>query len=108
MSRYLSSRRVQIDAAEAPPPRNDSVDEETLDDDSADGRGSLKLRPSQSNATEDLEPFMGVKVRRKASRIRDYLGDYLDVQSRPYLMKILEKQGLFLFCLWIFVWIDIW
>ncbi|KAL3652420.1 hypothetical protein CASFOL_002101 [Castilleja foliolosa] len=87
----MSSRRIQIDVAGDPPPRFD--DEETLDDDSADGSGSLKLRPSNSNITEDLEPFMGVKVRRKASRLRDYIGDYLDVQSRPYLMKILEKQG---------------
>ncbi|KAI3471193.1 hypothetical protein Pfo_027856 [Paulownia fortunei] len=87
MSRYQSSRRIQIDAAGGPPP------DETLDDDGADGSGSLKLRPSNSNVTEDLEPFMGVKIRRKASRHRDYVGDYLDVQSRPHLMKILEKQG---------------
>ncbi|XP_019177777.1 PREDICTED: myosin IB heavy chain-like [Ipomoea nil] len=53
----------------------------------------MKLRPSESNVTEDQELFMGVKVRRKASLHRDYLGDYLDVPSHPYLMKILEKQG---------------
>ncbi|KAL8050811.1 hypothetical protein ABFS82_06G103800 [Erythranthe guttata] len=95
MSRFLYSRRVQVEAAEPPAPRYDSVDDETLngDDGGADGSDNLKLKPSESNVTEDLEPFMGVKVRRKASRIRDYVGDYLDVQTRPYLMKILEKQG---------------
>lgn len=36
---------------------------------------------------------MGVKVRRKTSLHRDYKGDYLDVPSQPYLMKILNKQG---------------
>ncbi|KAK6936730.1 hypothetical protein RJ641_033760 [Dillenia turbinata] len=35
---------------------------------------------------------MEVKVRRKASLHRDYKGDYLDVPSQPYLIKILEKQ----------------
>ncbi len=36
---------------------------------------------------------MGFKVRRKASLHRDYKGDYLDVPSHPFLMKILQKQG---------------
>lgn len=94
MSRYKSSNRIQIDTAGSPEPRYDSVDDETLDDGGADGNGSLKLRSSNSNVTEDLGSFMGVKVRRKASRHRDYIGDYIDVQSRPHLMKILEKQGL--------------
>ncbi|KAL6581464.1 hypothetical protein OROMI_007387 [Orobanche minor] len=87
----MSRRRIQNDVAGDPPPQFD--DEETLIDDSADGSGILRLRPSNSNVTDDLEPFMGVEARRKASRHRDYIGDYLDVQSRPYLMKILEKQG---------------
>ncbi|XP_057774268.1 uncharacterized protein LOC130993407 [Salvia miltiorrhiza] len=86
MSRLNSSRQIQIDTSE---PRYDDGDDETLDE-SNDG---LKFQPSNSNLTEDLEPFMGVKVRRKASRLRDYQGDYIDVQSRPHLMKILEKQG---------------
>lgn len=88
MSRLNSSRRIQIDTSE---PRYDGGGD---DDESNDGSGSLKFQPSNSNVTEDLEPFMGVKVRRKASRLRDYQGDYIDVQSRPHLMKILEKQGL--------------
>lgn len=90
MLRFQSNRRVQIEVEGASPPNYDG---ETLVDNDDDGSGSLKLRPSNSIVTEDLEPFMGVKIRRKASRHRDYLGDYLDVQSRPYIMKILEKQG---------------
>lgn len=77
MSRLNSNRRIQIDTSE---PRYDEGDDETVDD--------------SSNAAEDLDPFMGVKVRRKASRLRDFQGDYIDIQSRPHLMKILEKQGL--------------
>ncbi|XP_047968756.1 myosin ID heavy chain-like [Salvia hispanica] len=76
MSRLNSNRRIQIDTSE---PRYDEGDDETVDD--------------SSNAAEDLDPFMGVKVRRKASRLRDFQGDYIDIQSRPHLMKILEKQG---------------
>ncbi|XP_047959624.1 myosin heavy chain IB-like [Salvia hispanica] len=68
MSRLNSSRRIQIDTSE---PRYDV----------------------NTNVTDDLDPFMGVKVRRKASRLRDYQGDYIDIQSRPRLMKILDKQG---------------
>ncbi|CAK9176964.1 unnamed protein product [Ilex paraguariensis] len=79
MSRYQSNRRVQID-----------LDQLARFDDE---EGSIKLRPSESNVTEDQEPFMGIKVRRKASLHRDYRGDYLDLPSRPHLMKILEKQG---------------
>ncbi|KAL1550704.1 myosin heavy chain-like protein [Salvia divinorum] len=86
MSRLNSSRRIQIDTSE---PRYDDDGDETLDDVNA----GLKSQPSNSNMTEDLDPFMGVKVRRKASRLRDYQGDYIDIQSRPHLMKILEKQG---------------
>ncbi|KAL8519228.1 hypothetical protein ACS0TY_010244 [Phlomoides rotata] len=89
MSRYPSNSRIQIDTGETPEPRYDYADDETPDD---DGDG-LKLRPSNSNVIENLEPFMGVKVRRRASRLRDYIGDYLDVPSRPHLMKILDKQG---------------
>ncbi|KAI8564957.1 hypothetical protein RHMOL_Rhmol03G0223400 [Rhododendron molle] len=94
MSRFQSQRRVQIDDAQ--PTRYD--DDETLenvdgDDDYQGRQGSLRLRPSDSDVTEDQEPFMGVKVRRKASRYRDYVGDYIDVPSRPHLTKILDKQG---------------
>ncbi|WMV20664.1 hypothetical protein MTR67_014049 [Solanum verrucosum] len=85
MSRYLSNRG----GTQAQKVR---FDEEAIPDEDEVG-GTLKLRPSDSNITEDQEPFMGVKVRRKASIHRDYIGDYVDVPSRPYLMRILEKQG---------------
>lgn len=57
-----------------------------------DGEGT-GMRPSENNVTEDQEPFMGVKVRRKASFHRQFNGDYIDVRSNQYLMKILQKQG---------------
>ncbi|XP_009628883.1 uncharacterized protein LOC107823343 [Nicotiana tabacum] len=85
MSRFLSNRGETQ-------PQKVRFDDDTIPDDGEVG-GTLKLRISDSNVTEDQEPFMGVKVRRKASILRDYVGDYLDVPSRPYLMKILEKQG---------------
>ncbi|KAJ4705894.1 myosin heavy chain-related [Melia azedarach] len=85
MNRYRPNRRVQIE--ESQPPRYDDVEDDGQDD------NSMRLRPSENNVTEDQEPFMGMKVRRKASLHRDYKGDYLDVPSHPYLMKILQKQG---------------
>lgn len=97
MMRFQSQRRVQIDDAQPTVYDHDDAESETLEnveDEYEQGRqGSLKLRPSDSNVTEDQEPFMGVKVRRNASRFRDYTGDYIDVPSRPYLTKILDKQG---------------
>lgn len=84
MDRIRSNRRVQID--ESQEPKCDVAE------DGAEGNG-LRLRLSDINVTEDQEPFMGVKVRRRASLHRDYKGDYIDVASHPYLMKILQKQG---------------
>ncbi|GLU21205.1 hypothetical protein SLE2022_373580 [Rubroshorea leprosula] len=78
MDRFGRQRRVQID---------DGVE------DGGQQENGMRLRPSDNNVTEDQEPFMGVKVRRKASLHRDYRGDYLDVPSHPFLMKILQKQG---------------
>ncbi|XP_062120247.1 uncharacterized protein LOC133834598 [Humulus lupulus] len=90
MDRFKSQRRVQIDDSQSP----NFEDEETLDqrDNESNGRGR-RLRPSRSNVFEDQEPFMGVKVRRKTSFHREYRGDYIDVPSHSYLMKILQKQG---------------
>lgn len=45
---------------------------------------------------EVMEPFMGVKVRRRSSMFRNFSADYIDVPSNPSLMKLLQKQGLFL------------
>ncbi|GMP24679.1 hypothetical protein CsSME_00001860 [Camellia sinensis var. sinensis] len=80
MSQFQSQRRVHYD--------DDGVAtaSETVENDGG-GESSMKLRPSSSNVTEDQEPFMGVKIRRKASRHRDYRGDYIDLQSRPHLIK---------------------
>ncbi|KAK3219680.1 hypothetical protein Dsin_013650 [Dipteronia sinensis] len=82
MSRYNrgNNRRVQIEEPSQPEKHD------------AGENGSIGHRASE-NVTEGQEPFMGMKVRRKASLHRDYKGDYLDVPSRPYLMKILQKQG---------------
>ncbi|KAL7229896.1 hypothetical protein ACSBR2_008449 [Camellia fascicularis] len=86
MSQFQSQRRVHCD--------DDGVAtaSETVENDGG-GESSMKLRASNSNVTEDQEPFMGVKIRRKASRHRDYRGDYIDLQSRPHLIKVLDKQG---------------
>ncbi|XP_030548575.1 myosin IB heavy chain [Rhodamnia argentea] len=94
-SRYKSERRVQID--EPQPPKSDAFEEDSpgsrgIDGDDDEER-SMRFKPSSNNVTEDQEPFMGFKVRRKASFHRDYKGDYLDVPSHPFLMKILQKQG---------------
>uniref|UniRef100_A0A0V0H0I9 Putative ovule protein n=1 Tax=Solanum chacoense TaxID=4108 RepID=A0A0V0H0I9_SOLCH len=85
-----SNRKVQLPAQTRPV----LDDDERIANDDEDAE-SLKLTPTDSNVTEDQnrDPFMGVKVRRKASFHRNYIGDYLDVPSRPYLMKILEKQA---------------
>ncbi|KAL1824058.1 hypothetical protein ACET3Z_010836 [Daucus carota] len=87
MSWYQSRRKVQI---EDPKPADDGEDEETND------KISLKVKSLDKSVSRNVvnqEPFMGVKVRRKASFVRDYRGDYLDVASIPFLEKILEKQG---------------
>ncbi|KAI7734650.1 hypothetical protein M8C21_026338, partial [Ambrosia artemisiifolia] len=42
---------------------------------------------------KDHDPFEGGKVRRKASMARVFKGDYVDVRSKPHLMKLLERQG---------------
>ena len=87
MNRYKAQRRVQIDESETPKYDDDVQDEELQEE------NGMRLRPSDSNVSEDQEPFMGFKVRRKASLRREYKGDYLDIPSRPFLMKILQKQG---------------
>ncbi|XP_062018498.1 uncharacterized protein LOC133734884 [Rosa rugosa] len=55
------------------------------------GQGT-RMWPSTYNVTEDQEPFMEVKVHQKASFHSQFNGDYIDVRSNPYLMKILQKQ----------------
>ncbi|XP_030448906.1 uncharacterized protein LOC115671475 [Syzygium oleosum] len=98
-NRYKSERRVQID--EPLLPKFDAAGDDSPgsrgidggDDGDGEGEHSMRFKPSANNVTEDQEPFMGFKVRRKASLHRDYKGDYLGVPSHPFLMKILQKQG---------------
>lgn len=61
-----------------------------------DDDGSVRSDRSEQSKNEKIvmEPFMGMKVRGRASLHRDCEGDYLDVPSDPHLMKILSKQGL--------------
>ncbi|CAI9295637.1 unnamed protein product [Lactuca saligna] len=77
-------RRIQIEVNSS-----DTGD----DDKEKTDLGSDEPTPSDGNITEDHDPFSGGKVRRKASIARSFRGDYVDVRSKPYLMKILEKQG---------------
>ncbi|KAK7293449.1 hypothetical protein RJT34_16315 [Clitoria ternatea] len=81
MSRF---RRVRIED-----PKYDDVP----DEDEEEPHGMLRFKSSNSNVSDDQEPFMGIKVRRKASLHRDYKGDYVNVPSHPFLIKILHKQG---------------
>ncbi|KZV53408.1 Myosin heavy chain-related isoform 1 [Dorcoceras hygrometricum] len=98
MSRFLSSRRLQNDSTQAPQPRYDDVVyndrvSETLDN-GEDGKSDvLKLRPSDSSTMGDRNPLVAVETHQKSSRLRDCTGDYINVRSRPYVMKLLEKQG---------------
>lgn len=85
---------------EPEPPKNDDVVEEDpapVQDnvgEEDEQQGSSRLRPSNSNVyTEEEDPFMGLKVRRMASSVADYKGDYIDVPSEPSLLKILQRQG---------------
>ncbi|KAF6162078.1 hypothetical protein GIB67_008207 [Kingdonia uniflora] len=92
-----SLRRVKI---QTPPPQFDDYRDDNEGDGGDESETLETLKPSMDNGgittttEEDLQgPFMGIKVRRRASLHRDYRGDYLDVPSQPALMKILAKQG---------------
>ncbi|KAG6753732.1 uncharacterized protein [Populus alba] len=91
MNRY--NRRVQVPDLQLP--KYDNVEErvDREEGDNSNNNGVPRLITTENNVSDDQEPFMGVKVRRKASRHRDIKGDYLDVASHSYLMKILQKQG---------------
>ncbi|XP_042480393.1 myosin ID heavy chain-like [Macadamia integrifolia] len=89
MEKFKSLRKVNIQV----PDTGRNNDDDVVDTPEAKEESGIRFKSSQNNVTEDQEPFMGVKVRRRASLHRDYQGDYLDVPSQPYLMKILEKQG---------------
>lgn len=99
MSWYQARRKVQIDD---PKPTEDDKVTDGEEEEENDNK-SLKIETLDKSSSRNVvnqEPFMGVKVRRKASIIRDYKGDYLDVPSIPFLDKILGKYGnFFLFIL---------
>ncbi|PKA55901.1 hypothetical protein AXF42_Ash014573 [Apostasia shenzhenica] len=62
------------------------------------GEEGAESSPAPSPQTENKEnglplPFMGMKVRRRASLLKECHGDYVGVTSDPYLSKILAKQG---------------
>ncbi|KAI3731350.1 hypothetical protein L1987_62538 [Smallanthus sonchifolius] len=76
-------RKVQIDG----------ISSETGDYDKEKADLGAKEGSDDGNVTEDHDPFAGGKVRRKASMARIFKGDYVDVHSKPHLMKLLEKQG---------------
>lgn len=95
MSWYQSRRKVQVDD---PKPADDDKVTDVEEEEDNNNNKSLKIETldkSSSTNVVNQEPFMGVKVRRKGSIIRDYKGDYLDVPSIPFLEKILEKHGNF-------------
>ncbi|KAK9053722.1 hypothetical protein SSX86_024796 [Deinandra increscens subsp. villosa] len=83
-----SRRRVQLEGI--PSDTSDYDDEKP---DLGAEEGSDDPTPSDGNLTEYHDPFAGGKVRRKASMARVFKGDYIDVRSKPYLMRILEKRG---------------
>ncbi|KAK4277513.1 hypothetical protein QN277_015503 [Acacia crassicarpa] len=97
MERFRTERRVQIQDSRSDPPKDGDVDDEDSSraryDHDFEQEGNLRLSLSNGSVSEDQEPFMGIKVRRKASLHRDFQGDYVDVPSQPFLMKILQKQG---------------
>ncbi|KAL8148374.1 hypothetical protein AgCh_005663 [Apium graveolens] len=88
MSWYQSRRKVQID--DPNPADNDKITDGEEQEVNNNNNKSLKIDKSSSR---NVEPFMGVKVRRKSSIIRDYKCDYLHIPSIPVLEKILDKQG---------------
>lgn len=90
MSWYQSRRKVQIE--DPKPPEDGKVTDGEDEEDNKSIKIETLHRSSSRNVVNE-EAFMGVRVRRKASIIRDYKADYLDVPSIPFLEKILEKHG---------------
>ncbi|KVI04675.1 Myosin tail 2 [Cynara cardunculus var. scolymus] len=81
-------RKVQIEYK-----LSDTGDEDKAKVDLGYKEGSDEPALFDGDVRKDHDPFSGGKVRRKASMARTCRGDYIDVRSKPYLMKILEKQG---------------
>jgi hypothetical protein len=64
--------------------------EEQREDD--DHPGMLKPQSTVSS-TDEQEPFMGVKMRRRSSMYRTYKGYYLDDASKDGIQELLTKHG---------------
>lgn len=92
----MSRRRVQSEAADYDNPIG-NLEKDAGGAEEEEEEHIMKVRASDSKVSEDQEPFFGVKVRRKASILRDYRGDYLQVASTPFLFNLIQKQGLFFF-----------
>ncbi|XP_028795089.1 uncharacterized protein LOC114750662 [Neltuma alba] len=100
MERFRLKRQAPISESKTEPdPKNDGV---VVPDDPfppqlnipQEREATARLEPSNSHVyTEDEDPFMGLKLRRMASSVPDYRGDYIDMSSHPLLLKILQKQG---------------
>ncbi|CAA7387645.1 unnamed protein product [Spirodela intermedia] len=88
MDRRKASTRIRVHAAEAV-----DVDRDAHGKPADDESEFNEHRQPSVEIAGDLEPFMGVKMRRLASIRRECRGDYLDVRSYSYLTKLLSKQG---------------
>ncbi|ONK69833.1 uncharacterized protein A4U43_C05F27210 [Asparagus officinalis] len=96
MDRFKSLRRVQV-------PSQETLDDHSLDNNGDDVPRTLDKGGEQEDhgggdegreASGDPHPFIGMKVSRRASIYRECTdGDYIGVESDPYLKKILSKQG---------------
>ncbi|KAI4384801.1 hypothetical protein MLD38_002904 [Melastoma candidum] len=82
-------RRVQIDGSR---PLRYADGGEAYGEEEEEEQG-MGLRKTSGEVTEDHGPFMGMKIRRKASLRGEYKGDYVGVFNYPFIEKILQKQG---------------
>ncbi|KAG6557457.1 hypothetical protein Mapa_000730 [Marchantia paleacea] len=52
------------------------------------------IKAHSGASTDEQEPFMGMKVRRRSSMYRLFKGDYIDAENNDQIRKLLTKQGL--------------
>lgn len=96
MERFKSLKRVQVHSQETlddSTPQNNGEDApRTLEKgaDPGERRGGEEGRDGSS----DLQTFLGMRIKRRASIFSDCDdGDYIGVDSDPYISKILSRQG---------------
>ncbi|BBN11449.1 hypothetical protein MPTK1_5g11990 [Marchantia polymorpha subsp. ruderalis] len=51
------------------------------------------IKAHSGASTDEQEPFMGMKVRRRSSMFRLFKGDYIDAENNDQIRKLLTKQG---------------